>query len=68
MPFSAIDYISVSVNNSNSTSAFFKHAYHANPGPERKWAESSSYISIHLLRKLSDTSASNNVSLWMNRL
>ena len=31
-----------------------------NPDAERKWAKSSSYISIHLFSKLSNTSASNN--------
>ena len=28
--------ISISVNNSNSTSAFFKHTCHANPGADKK--------------------------------
>ena len=46
--FSTINSISISVNNSNSSSVFFKHACHANPGADKKQARSSSYISIHL--------------------
>ena len=34
MPFSTINSISISVNNSNFTSVFFKAACHANPGAE----------------------------------
>ena len=54
----------LSVNNSNSTLVFFKHACHANPGADKKWAGSSSYISMHLSLKFSNTSASNAVSDW----
>ena len=32
IPFSTVNNISRSVINSNSTSVFFKHACHANPG------------------------------------
>ena len=35
MPFSTINSISISVNNSNFTSAFFKAACHAKPGDKR---------------------------------
>ena len=38
---------------------------HANPGAVRKRAGSSSYISIHIFRKFSNTSVNNNVSLWI---
>ena len=64
IPFSTTNNISISVNNSNFTPAFFKQACYANPGADKKWAESNSYISIHLLLKFSITSATNNVSLW----
>ena len=64
MFFSTISKISILVNNSKSTSVFFKQACHANPGVAKKWARSSSYISIHLFLKISNTSASNNVLLW----
>ena len=33
--FSTINSISISVNTSNSTSVFFKHVCHANPGAEK---------------------------------
>ena len=56
--------ISILVNNSNSTSVFFKQTCYANPGVDKKWVESSSYISIHLFLKFPNISASNNVSLW----
>ena len=42
---------------------FFKQAFHANPGADKKRAGSSSYISMHLFLKFSNTSASNNVAL-----
>ena len=60
--FSAINSVSIFVNNSNSTFVFFKHACHANPGADKKRAGSSSYISIHLSLKFSKTSVSNNGS------
>ena len=62
IPFSNIFNMSLSVNNSNSTPAFFKHACHANPGTVKKLAGSSSYIPMYLSLKLSNTSASNFVS------
>ena len=64
VPFSTITSISLSVNNSNSTSVFFRHACHANPGADRKCAGSSRYISMHLSLKFSYTSASSIASLW----
>ena len=42
VPFSSIDNISVWVNNSNFTLAFFKAAYQANIGVERNFAGSNS--------------------------
>ena len=35
MPFAIINSISISVNNSNFTSVFFKAACYANPGAKR---------------------------------
>ena len=63
IPFSTISSTSTSVNNSNSTSVFFKHSCHANPGAHKKCAGSNSYTLIHMLLKFSNASASNNVSL-----
>ena len=51
VPSSNISSMSLSVNNSNSNWVFFKHACHANPGADKKWAGSSSYISMHLSLK-----------------
>ena len=53
----------LSVNSSNSTSAFFKQAFRTNPGADKKLAGSSSCISIHLFLKFLNASASSNVSL-----
>ena len=61
--FSTIDNISISVKRSNFTLVFFKAAYHANPGAEKNFAGSSSYIPIHIFLKFSNTSVNNNVSL-----
>ena len=36
IPFSTINNISISANNSNSTPVFFKQACHANPGADKK--------------------------------
>ena len=52
----------MSVNNSNSTLVFFRHACHANPGAHTKYAGSSWYMLSHTFLKFSNTSASNNVS------
>ena len=46
-----------------SCSVFFKHVCHANPGADKKYSRSSSYIFIHLLPKHLNTSA--NVSAWL---
>ena len=59
--------MSLFVNNFNFIPVFFKQACHANSGANKKWAGSSSYISIHLFLKVSKTSASNNVSVWTYR-
>ena len=40
MPLSTINSISISVNNSSFTSAFFKAACYANPGAERNFTGS----------------------------
>ena len=63
VPSTTIITISLSVNNSNFTSVVFKQACHDNPGADKKYAGSSSYISKHLFLKFSNTSASNEVSL-----
>ena len=63
MLFSTIKNISISVKRSNFTLIFFKAAFHTNHGAERNFAGSSSYISRHIFRKFSDTSANNNV--WL---
>ena len=63
IPFSTFNEISISVNNCNFTIVFFKNACHNNPGADKKWAGSSSYIPISLLRTFSNTFASNNVLL-----
>ena len=59
MPFSTISSMSTSVSNSSSTSVF-RHACHANPGPDKKYAGSSSYTSMNFLQKLSNTSANSS--------
>ena len=65
--FLVIINISLSVNKTNFILVSFKRASHINPGADKKWVGSSSYISIHLFLKPSNTSASNNVSLWTHR-
>ena len=50
-------------NNSNFTPTIIKQACHANPGADKKWAGSISYVSIHLFLKILNTSAGNNVTL-----
>ena len=62
-PFSAIINKSLFVNNSNFTPAFSKQACYANPGADKKSAGSILYILMHLLLKLLNTSANNNVLL-----
>ena len=58
--FPAINNISLPVNNFNSTSVFFKHACHANHVADKELVGLNSYISTHLFRKLSNTSARNS--------
>ena len=62
IPSSIINSMSISVSSYSFTLVFFRPACHLNPGPDRKCAGSSSYISIHVFLNLSNTSASNNVS------
>ena len=62
--FSTINNTSISVKRSNFTLVFFKATCHANPGTERKFAGSSSYISRHTFLKLLNTVSNNNVSFW----
>ena len=64
IPASIINNISTFVYNSKFTFVFFKHAYHANPGADKKWEGSSPYISMHVSLTFSKTSASNDVSVW----
>ena len=51
----------ISVTNSYSIYAFFKHACHTALVAKEEWEGSRSYISIHVLQKVLNTSASNNV-------
>ena len=53
--FSTLNNISISVERYNFTLVFFKAAYHANPGAERNFAESFSYILRYIFRKFSYT-------------
>ena len=48
IPYSTISNISISVKRSNFTLVFFKAACRANPGAERNFAGSSSYILRHI--------------------
>ena len=48
IPYSTVSNMSISVKRSNFTLVFFKAACHANPGAERNFAGSSSYISRHI--------------------
>ena len=47
-------------NWSNFTSAFFMNGCHANPGADKKYTASSSYISMQFLRKFSNSSANSS--------
>ena len=67
IPFSTINSILMSFIRSTFALVLFKVTCNANPGVVRKRAGSSSYISRHIFRNFSDTSASNNVSLWTNK-
>ena len=49
IPDSIINSMSMSVSNSKFTVVFFfKDACHANPGADKKFVGSSSYISMHV--------------------
>lgn len=50
MLLSTISSISRSVSNSNFFSCFFRHVCYNNPGADKNYAESSSYISMHCRR------------------
>ena len=67
MPFSTISNILPSINNSNVTSVIFRHACNANPGADKKYARSGSFISIHLLQKFLNVFANSIVSLYKYR-
>ena len=58
--FSTINIISISVKIGNFNFVFFKAAWHANPGTQRNFAGSTSYISRH---KFPNTAGNNEVSL-----
>ena len=60
IPFSTINIISISVKIGNFNFVFFKAAWHANPGAQRNFAGSTSYISRH---KFPNTAGNNEVSL-----
>ena len=60
IPFSTINIISISVKIGNFNFVFFKAAWHANPGTQRNFAGSTSYISRH---KFPNTAGNNEVSL-----
>ena len=61
--FSTISSISISVNNSNFTSVFFKAAYDANPGAEKNFGGSKWQIFKHIFLTSLKTLAKSNVSL-----
>ena len=60
---SRIQRISASVSNYYYFCFVFRHACHADPGTDKIYAVSSSYISLHFSWKLSSTSANSSVSL-----
>lgn len=57
----------ISVTNSYSIYVFFKHACHTPLVAEGEWEGSRWYISIHVLQKVLNTSASNNVWRWTHK-
>ena len=63
MPFSTINSISISVNNSNFISVIFKAACHAKPGAGRNFTASKLETSQHIFPKFSKTSVRINVPL-----
>ena len=61
IPASNINNMSTCVNNSSFTFVFFKHASHARPGADTKYAGSSRYMSRYIFLKFSNMSASCSV-------
>ena len=61
IPFFTFNSISASANSSNTNSVFFKHA--VSILVQKMWPGQSLYILIHLLQKLPNISASNDVLL-----
>ena len=55
----------ISVKKSKFTLVFYKTACHANPGAEKIFEGSSSYIPRHVFQKIPNISANNYVSLWI---
>ena len=55
----------MSVKRFNFALVFFKVVCYANPGDERNFAISSSFIFRHMFLKISNTSANNNPLLWI---
>ena len=66
--FSIISTISISVVNFNSTPVFFNHSCHTNSSTEKMYVGLSLYISRHLLRKVSNTSANRFAHAHLNYL
>ena len=62
IPFPIINNTSMSVNSSSSTFVYSNAACYANLGADKKMNRIELIYFIHLLQKLSDTSANNNVS------
>ena len=62
MPFSTINSISISVNNSDFSSEFLEAAYRANPGAEINFTGSKQSIFKQIFLKFSKPSAKSNVS------
>ena len=57
--------MSITVTRFNFTFVFLKAACHANPGAEKRFAGSSSYILRHIFLEFSNTSANNNILFWI---
>ena len=56
IPFSAINFVWISIDSSGLTFVFCRTVCHDNLGAERNWAGSGSYVSMHLFWKFSNTS------------
>ena len=66
--YSIISSMSLSVINTNFTYDFFRLACLTDPGTGKKYAGSSSFISMPLLQKLSNTYGNSSVSLCTYKL